>query len=319
MVSSIRVPWWTIRASIAQIMTDGWMEWTSNESVVKLMELVAGILVLWLMVRAFKVLVNRRASNADARYSGRKLVDVLGTVLFFILVITIYSHKLGGLSVTFGLAAAGIAFALQEVIASVAGWMAVIFGGFYRTGDRVQLGGIKGDVIDIGVLRTTIMEIGEWVDGDLYNGRIVRVANSFVFKEPVFNYSTDFPFLWDEIKVPITFGSDQARAREIMETALREIAGALPADSQSQWRAMVNKYLIEDARTEPWVTLTFNDNWVEYTLRYVVGYKDRRGTKDALYSRLLRDVEAAQGRVRFASSTMQVLQPEHFTSRVAHP
>jgi small-conductance mechanosensitive channel len=60
-------------------------------------------------------------------------------------------------------------------------------------GDRVQLGGIKGDVMDIGVLRTTIMET-EWVDGDLYNGRIVLIA-SYVFKEPVFNYSGDFPFM----------------------------------------------------------------------------------------------------------------------------
>ncbi|MCB0784290.1 MAG: mechanosensitive ion channel, partial [Flavobacteriales bacterium] len=75
-------------------------------------------------------------------------------------------------------------------------------------GDRVQLGGIKGDVIDIGVLRTTLMELGEWVDGDLYNGRMVLVANSFVFKEPVFNYSADFPFLWDELKVPVQYGAD---------------------------------------------------------------------------------------------------------------
>jgi small-conductance mechanosensitive channel len=80
------------------------------------------------------------------------------------------------------------------VIASVAGWMAVSFGGFYKVGDRVELGGIKGDVIDIGILRTTIMQIGEWVSSDQYNGRIVRVANSFVFKEPVFNYSAEFPF-----------------------------------------------------------------------------------------------------------------------------
>ncbi|MBP2284691.1 small-conductance mechanosensitive channel [Flavobacterium sp. CG_23.5] len=102
-----------------------------------------------------------------------------------------------------GVAGAGIAFALQEVIASFVGWLAILFGNFYNTGDRVQLGGIKGDVMDIGVFRTTIMAIGQWVDGNLYTGRIVLIANSFVFKEPVFNYSGDFPFLWDEIKLPI--------------------------------------------------------------------------------------------------------------------
>jgi len=62
--------------------------------------------------------------------------------------------------------------------------------------------------MDIGVLRTTIMETGQWVDGDLYNGRIVLVANSFVFKEPVHNYSGEFPFLWDEIKISVQYGSN---------------------------------------------------------------------------------------------------------------
>ena len=284
--------------------------WFLQPALVRLAELAALFVVVWLLVRLLKAQVNRRAADSDTRYRGRKSLDVAGVVLVTIGALILFRDKLGSLSVTFGLAAAGIAFALQEVIASVAGWLAVIFGGFYRTGDRVQLGGIKGDVIDIGVLRTTIMEIGQWVDGDLYNGRIVRVANSFVFKEPVFNYSSDFPFLWDEIKVPITFGSDHDQARAIMERALRDIAGELPASSKAQWRTMVNKYLIEDARTDPWVTLTFNDNWVEYTLRYVVGYKHRRGTKDALFSRLLADVEATRGRVRFASSTMQVLAPD---------
>src|SRR5690625_3506240 len=109
-------------------------------------------------------------------------------------------------------------------------------GGFYKTGDRVQLGGIRGDVMDIGVLRTTIMEIGQWVDGDLYNGRIVLIANSFVFKEPVFNYSGDFPFLWDEIKIPIQYGSNYEMVNEILLKAGKDIAGDLGAKSKEKDR-----------------------------------------------------------------------------------
>ena len=95
-----------------------------------------------------------------------------------------FSDKLGGFTVAFGVAGAGIAFALQEVIASVAGWVAISVGNFYSPGDRVQVGGIRGDVIDVSILRTTLMEVGEWVAADLYTGRIVRVANSSVFKTP---------------------------------------------------------------------------------------------------------------------------------------
>jgi small-conductance mechanosensitive channel len=128
----------------------------------------------------------------------------------------IFSAELGGLTVALGVAGAAIAFALQEAIVSIAGWFAISFAYFFKTGDRVKLGGIKGDVIDIGMLRSTIMEVGDWVQGDLCNGRIVRMSNSFVFKEPVFNYSCEFPFLWDKITVPITYGSDVKSTRTIL-------------------------------------------------------------------------------------------------------
>jgi small-conductance mechanosensitive channel len=282
-------------------------EWLMNPTVGRLVVIGIGIALIWALVKFLKVRFTTRMEQADAKYRARKLLDLGGFVLVIVLLTVVYSERLGGLTVALGVAGAGIAFALQEVIASVAGWLAIMFAGFYRTGDRVQLGGVKGDVIDIGVLRTTIMEIGQWVDGDLYNGRIVLVANSFVFKEPVFNYSSDFPFLWDEIKVPVMFGSDYEEARELFGTVLDEVAGGLSDSSQAKWKGMVTKFMVEDARTQPWVTLVFNDNWVEYTLRYVVGYKNRRGTKDALFTRILKEVEATEGRIRFASATFQVV------------
>ena len=288
-------------------MEDAVRAWFSDPTVGRILTVMLGVIIIWSLVKLLKRRLTPRMSHADSRYRARKLFDLAGYVLMVIMITVVYSDRLGGLTVALGVAGAGIAFALQEVIASVAGWMAVMFGGFYRTGDRVQLGGIKGDVIDIGVLRTTIMETGQWVDGDLYNGRIVRVANSFVFKEPVFNYSADFPFLWDEVKVPVMFGSEYEAARELFQRITQEVAGGLTDSSQQRWKAMVNKYMIEDARTAPWVTLSFNDNWVEFTIRYVVGYKQRRGTKDALFTRLLREVEATNGRIKLASATFHLV------------
>ncbi len=218
-----------------------------------------------------------------------------------------FSTAIGNFSVALGVAGAGIAFALQEVIMSFAGWLAILFGGFYKAGDRVQLGGIKGDVMDIGVLRTTIMETGQWVDGDLYNGRIVLIANSFVFKEPVFNYSGEFPFLWDEIKIPIHYGSNYEKAKEIFLKIGTEVAGDLTETSQNKWRMLQNKYLLESAQTEPMVSLIATDNWIEFTLRYVVKYNKRRITKTELFSRILKEVESTEGEIKFASATFQLV------------
>lgn len=201
----------------------------------------------------------------------------------------------------------------------MAGWVAIAFGDFYKVGERVELGGIQGDVIDVGVLRTTLMECGQWVGGNSYNGRIVRIANSFVFKEPVFNYSSDFPFLWDEITLPIKFGSDRQLARRILEQVAEELLSDYATEAQATWDQMTRKFMIEKARVQPKVTLVANDNWLQFTLRYVVDYRQRRSTKDVLFSCILDELEEANGRVALASATFELVAAPsldiHFTKK----
>ncbi|MEP0987152.1 mechanosensitive ion channel domain-containing protein [Ekhidna sp.] len=273
----------------------------------KIIATIIGVIIIWLVL---KVVQNRLFNNIEElhqRYRVKKASSFVGFLLTVVLISVIFSDKLGGFTVALGVAGAGIAFALQEVIASVAGWAAIMFGGFYKTGDRVQLGGIKGDVIDIGVLRTTLMETGQWVDGDLYNGRIVRIANSFVFKEPVFNYSSDFPFLWDEIKIPVRFGSNYDLAETFFKSSLDEIISKFSETAATTWKQLVKKYLIENATTKPMITMIFNDNWVEFTLRYPVEYKRRRITKDKLFRSILKQIESSDGEVKLASATFEIV------------
>ncbi len=262
--------------------------------------------VVWVIARIIRDQITKSALDNDVSYKAKKATTFTTYVFFLIGIIIIYSSSLGGFTVALGVAGAGIAFALQEVIASFAGWLALLFGNFYKPGDRVQLGGIKGDVIDIGIIRTTLMEMGNWVDGDLYNGRIVRIANSFVFKEPVFNYSSDFPFLWDEIKVPVRHGSDFELAREICKNAVAHETQVYSEEAASKWKEMTRKYRVEKATTDPIVTLMANDNWIEFTIRYVVDFKRRRITKDHLFTTILRAVQKTDGRVQLASATFEI-------------
>jgi len=274
----------------------------------KFVTIFIGTIIIWIIIKVIQRNLINKVENVNNRYRTKKFSTISGYLLTLILIAIVFSNKLGGLTIALGLAGAGIAFALQEVIASFAGWLAIIFGGFYKTGDRVQLGGIKGDVMDIGVLRTTIMEIGQWVDGDLYNGRIVLVANSFVFKEPVFNYSGDFPFLWDEIKIPIQYGSNYEKTKVVLLEATQKIAGYLSSKSQERWNSLQHKFLLENAQTEPMISLVANDNWVEFTIRYVVDYKKRRITKTELFSQIIKDIEQTNGEIKFASATFQLVE-----------
>jgi small-conductance mechanosensitive channel len=281
--------------------------WMADPTVGKLIWAVVGIAVVVVVTRILQRSVRRYVTDNAVRYRTRKAVSFVSYVVGALVLATVFSTRLAGLTVAFGVAGAGIAFALQEVIASVAGWVAISFGNFYTTGDRVQLGGIKGDVIDIGVLRTTVMEIGQWVDGDLYNGRIVRIANSYVFKEPVFNYSADFPFLWDEITVPVRYGSDWKLAKTMLVSVADEVCKDFALQSHAAWVVAVKKYRLEDAKVEPMVTMVCNDNWLQFTLRYVVDYRRRRTVKDQLFTRILEEVDGSKDRIRLASATFELV------------
>ncbi len=291
--------------------------WLLDPTIGKFVSAFIGLLVIIALVRFFKNYLFRYIKDSDNRYRARKFVTFIGYITALIVMAAIFSDKLRSLSVALGVAGAGIAFALQEVIASVAGWLAVSAGNFYKPGDRIQLGGIMGDVIDIGILRTTLMECGEWVKADLYNGRIVRVANSFVFKEPVFNYSGDFKFVWDEIIMPVKFGCDYKLSREIFQKVADEVTGEYARNAKSAWQEMVNKYRIEDAKVEPMVTIRVTDNWMEFTIRYIVDYKKRRITKDILFTRIIEEIDKTDGRVGIASTTLQLVDLPEFKIRLA--
>ncbi len=290
--------------------------WLFDPTVGKIVTIAVVLAIVLIVSRIAKGTVTRYVKANDTRYRLRKFITFLSYVVVILILSIIFSDRLGGLTVALGVAGAGVAFALQEVIASFAGWFAVTFAGFYKPGDRVQLGGIKGDVIDVSFLRTTVMEVGEWVKGDQYTGRVVRIANSFVFKEPVFNYSGDFPFLWDEITVPVKYGGDHRLARKILLKVATEVVGDYSVGAAQAWTDFSKQYLLEDAFTDPMVTLIADDNWMEFTVRYVVGFKSRRGTKDALFTRILDEFAKTDRRVEFASATFHLVETPTIDVRI---
>jgi small-conductance mechanosensitive channel len=285
-------------------------QWWSDPLIIQLLLGAAVFIVIRLLVFLANRYIGRRIKDSQIRYRVHKVNAVIGYVVILFFLGIVFKDRLAGLSLAIGVIGAGVAFALQEVIASFAGYVAINFAGFFTVGHRIQLGGIKGDVIDIGLLRTTLMEIREWVNSDLYTGRIVRIANSFVFKEPVFNYSGDFPFLWDEITVPLKFGCDYRLAKEVFEKATREIVGDYTEFAKKSWIGIVKRYYVETAMIEPMVTLVFNDNWIEFTIRYIVDYKVRRLVKHKLYWRILEEIDNSEGKIQIASTTLQLIDTQ---------
>ena len=282
------------------------LNFVKSELGANIISVVIAILVIVLVSQLIKRLIPRHISDTSSRYRARKLVNITGYASAIVVILVIFSNQLSALSVVLGVAGAGVAFAFQEVIASFAGYLVLHSSNFFKVGDRVLLGGIKGDVIDIGLLRTSLMETGDWINGDLYNGRITKVANSFIFKAPVHNYSGEFPFLWDEVQIPVKTGGDFEYAKEKFRDILVEVQGGFAEEAKEYWNKMTEQFMVEDAKVDPFVHMVFDENWITFTLRYVVDFKSRRSIKDKIFTKVLTEIRNSEGRLEVASAAFEI-------------
>ena len=266
------------------------------------------VLLVLIFITWIRRLIQKKLPDSSVKYKSQKGVEIIGYFLVVLITITYFTGSIKDFGLAIGLLTAGITITLQELILSIAGSFYIFFVKVYKPGDRIEINGIKGDVIDIDSIYTTMMEIGEWVSSDNYSGRIVKLSNAFVFKGPVYNYSQDFPFVWDEFNLPIRYGSDVELAKSIVITCAQDILASFVEDSISKWKDVVDKYYIENAQVEPTLAITMTDNWIQFNLRYIVDYKKRRYTKTLLNEAIGEKIKATDGKVTLASATFEIVQ-----------
>jgi small-conductance mechanosensitive channel len=266
-----------------------------------------GILIIWGAFHVLERTLPRHFRQGDARYRVRKFIVFCSYVTILLFLAILFEDRLGRLSFALGIAGAGLAVALQDIIASIAGAFSIGFSSLYAVGDRVQIGDTRGDVIDIGLLRTTIMETGNWVNADLYNGRIVRVPNSSVLKGTVFNYSQGFRFIWDEIKVVLSTDSDCSLARNIFLRLAKEAVGDYLLEAQTSWKVISDNYQSANPALEPSVSLIVNAGSLEFSISYVVDYNRRTAMKDRLFTRIIEEIAQSNGKLQWSSTVTTVV------------
>lgn len=213
-----------------------------------------------------------------------------------------------------GAFSAGVAFALQNVLGSFAAWLGILAGKVFRVGDRVRMGGVRGDVIDISPLRTTIMEIGSpgseedsdvWVRARQYTGRMVTVSNKAFFDDPIYNYSKDFDYIWEEISVPLKYGTDWEKGRDILLEEVEKATRAFREAGAGSLAEMARRYVVQESEVAPQVFVGLTDNWISLVARFVIPVRSARRVKSEISERLL--VRYSQGNVTIASATSEIV------------
>ncbi|CAN5812235.1 hypothetical protein BH11MYX3_BH11MYX3_20880 [soil metagenome] len=266
--------------------------------------------LLGLVTRA----VRGHAAKRVAFWTGQgiSLVMFLVGVVGFV---SIWFDNPARLATGVGLIGAGLAFALQKVVTSFAGYFVILRGKTFNIGDRITMGGVRGDVIALSFLQTSIMEMGEppsmqdadpsiWIRSRQYTGRIVTVSNAQIFEEPVYNYTREFPYIWEEVVLPIAFRDDRA----LVETILLEVASketvAIDELGTPALAALTERFAMRRSEIAPRVYLRITDNWIELTVRFLCKDHDIRGLKDRMSREIMARLDAAN--IGIASGTYEI-------------
>ena len=246
------------------------------------------LLVLWLIKTVACALAKRRAKDQEKFYHWRRLIVYAHTFLGVILIGRIWIEGIDSLATFLGLAGAGIAVAMHDTISNIAGWAFIVWRKPFEVGDRIEIGGRAGDVIDVRFLQFSLIEIGNWVDAEQSTGRIIHVPNSMTLREPISNYETGFRYIWHEIPVLITFESNWEEAKRILSAIAAEKAEHLSEGAEAQIRRAAGKYLIHIGKLTPIVYTTVKASGVLLTIRYIVKPRVRRGSEEAIWEAILR-------------------------------
>jgi small-conductance mechanosensitive channel len=245
---------------------------------------VGALIVRWLIVRW----LNRTVTDGDVLFKARKASTYITMAASVLLLTWIWLPFFDDLGTFLGLLSAGIAIALADVFLDLAGWLFIMFRRPFRVGDRIEIDGTAGDVIDVRAFRFTLLEIKSWVDADQATGRLVHVPNGHLFKHPTANYTEGFFHIWHEMPVLITFESDWRRGEDLIREALNPLAVSRKELRRQQENASAaHDYFIKFKELRPTVYVSTRDNGVLLTARLLVEARSRRDVEDEFWRTVL--------------------------------
>jgi small-conductance mechanosensitive channel len=272
--------------------------------------------ITWLL-RTFLGLFIGSRSGTRFQFWAKQGVSLIVAAILILGIMSIWFDNPARLAGVLGLIGAGVAFALQRVITAVAGYFVILRGKTFNVGDRIVMGGVRGDVIDLSFMQTRIMEMGQspkeqgdapsmWIRSRQFTGRIVTVTNDKVFDEPVYNYTRDFPYIWDEINLPVRYQDDRDQAEQILLDAAKRHAVTREKIGEEEVRRMKDEFGIDVGEIDPQSFWRITDNWLEVTVRFLAPDHGIRHIKD----RMSRDILAGldEAKIGIASGTYAIVE-----------
>ena len=245
------------------------------------------LIFVWLLRRTVQRAVQNLIEDRDLQYRWHKVISYVTWMIAFLFIAYIWVDGLRQVGTFLGLLTAGLAIALKDIIIDFVGWFVILTKSTFKIGDRIQVGENSGDVIDISILHFTLLEVGKWAEGGQSTGRLILIPNAKVLTEHVSNYTAEFPYLWTEIPVTISFESDWRKAKQMFRSIVQEKTEEISEQVQDFLKRNPGKTLISYDVVTATVYTSVSDHGICLTLRFLAEPRKRREAHEILWEAVL--------------------------------
>ena len=244
---------------------------------------LAALLALLFANRWLERLLGR--APIDRRQVGtlRSVVGVALQIVGVVLILLVLVGVPGQLGTMLGLAGAGLTVALKDFIVAFVGWFVLMGKNGIRLGDWVEINGVSGEVVQLGMLHTVLLETGNWTDAGHPTGRRVTFTNSFATAGHYFNFSTSGQWLWDEIVVTVPFDRDPSAVADAIQKEVIAATTESTRQAEQEWRRAARGQSGAAFSAQPGIAVRPAPGGVEIAVRYVTRASERFALRARLY------------------------------------
>lgn len=232
--------------------------------------------------RGMRSVLGRVFDSPQRRYRGARFVGRAVALSVLIGLILIWAPVQREVLAVVTVFATALVIGLKEMFLSVAGWVHILLRAPYRIGDRIDINNVRGDVVDITLLSTKVVEVGAWAGGDQSTGRLISFPNNWLFAHSIRNDTHGFGFIWNELTFTLTFDSDWHAAQDLLDELAQQMAPAVETQARRALDRMATDVLIRYTVLTPFVYVKVAPKGIALTLRYLVEARKRRGSEHAL-------------------------------------
>lgn len=257
-----------------------------------------------------KKIISKKLEDKTAIFNFNRIADLLVGLIIFATILTMIFANWYAALVSFGIISLILGFALQNLITSFFGWLYILIRKPFEVGDRIKIGNVYGDVINVSYIDTTLWEFkGDYLSGDHPSGRIIRFTNSKVFNEYVYNYSWPlFPFIWNELSFFLSYESDFKFAELNIKRVVETEIGEAMVRRVKRFKKILAETPVDELEVNEYPSVILkahNNTWIEVSVRYLVEPKSAGKVKKLLFDSLMEELKKHPEQIMFPKTNMR--------------